>query len=99
VDESIAQSGENDVDAEPKAGCEPVRKFPYYKLQHWETRISAWMDIQKSFTTRDLVVTYARHNLNPDTRVRIVIVEGYGSRRLLEDCGIMCEIDQEDEEK
>ena len=78
--------------SKPISGLDPVRSFPYYKLQFWEERVAAWMDVQQRFASRDDLIDHAREHLEPQTLVRIVIVEDYGRRRILEECGPVSEM-------
>ena len=68
----------------PISGLDPARSFPYYKLQYYDTKLSVWIDIQKSFGSIEELHDYAASELEPNTQVRIVIVEEYGKRRVLE---------------
>ena len=74
-----------------KPGIEPVRSFPYYKLQFFDERVVAWMDVQVRFESRDQLLEYALSSLENQVRVRRVIVEGYRRRRILEDCGTVAD--------
>ena len=67
-----------------KPGEKPAREFPYYKLQYREKRVSAWMDVQKRFESTEDLLAHARSALEGGTRIRIVVVEGYGRRHILE---------------
>lgn len=64
-------------------GLEPVRSFPYYKLQYRDECLGVWRDVQKKFRTLQALFDYAHQNLPPKTGTRAMIVEGYGSRRVL----------------
>ena len=63
-------------------GLDPARDFPYYKIQLWQDNIGAWKDIQQKFSSLAELHEYALEQLDPVVRSRIVIVEGYGSRRI-----------------
>jgi len=63
-------------------GLDPVRDFPYYKIQIWQDNIGAWNDIQQKFLSLSDLHYYALAQLDMRARTRIVIVEGYGSRRI-----------------
>lgn len=69
----------------PMPGLEPVRVFPYYKIQVWNNRVSAWQDIQKKFNSLDSLGAYALAELPWSEITRIVIVEAEGRRRV-DDC-------------
>ena len=68
-------------------GLKPVRTFPYYKLQYWEKRVAAWMDVQIKFESPDALLAHAKSKLKSDDRIRIMIVEERGRRRVFQDCG------------
>lgn len=70
-----------------ESGLKPLRNFPYYKLQYWEERVSAWKDVQKSFESPDTLLTYATSKFESHDRIRIMIVEERGRRRVFQDCG------------
>ncbi len=72
-------------------GTQPVRRFPYYKLQHFDDRVAAWMDVQIRFESRDQLLDHALSSLEDEARIRIVKVEGYRRRRILEDCGTVAD--------
>jgi len=69
-------------------GLDPVRAFPYYKIQVWNPKASAWKDIQKRFDSLLDLRAFARAAIVPGTLTRIMIVESYGSRRVAEDLSV-----------
>ena len=75
-----------------KPGTHPVREYPYFKLQYFDDRLAAWMDVQRRFESREDVRVHALSSFEKDVRVRIVIVEGERCRRVLEDLGRVAEI-------
>lgn len=56
------------------------RRFPYYKIQILDNKVAAWIDIQKTFYELDDLRTYAREKCAGHRKVRIIKVEGEGSR-------------------
>ena len=66
----------------PIAGLDPVRTFPYYKIQVWNERVNAWRDVQKKFESLDELHTFARVKLSPSETTPVTVVEGCGSRRV-----------------
>ena len=66
----------------PIAGLDPVRIFPYYKIQVWNERVSAWRDVRKKFESLDELHAFACAKLSRTETTRVMIVEGYGSRRV-----------------
>lgn len=47
--------------------------FPYYKVQYWDNKVSAWHDIQKSFSTKAQAKVHGiklgiRHRITEVTR-------------------------------
>ena len=66
----------------PIPGIEPHRSFPYYKIQIWEEKRAVWIDVQKKFSTVEAVQAYARQNIERGRRARVMVVEGYGRRRI-----------------
>jgi len=65
-------------------GLEPVRSFPYFKIQYRDEQLGVWKDVQKKFTTVEALTRFARLNLPATARTRVMKVEGYGSRRVLD---------------
>ena len=63
-------------------GLDPVRKFPYYKLQVWDEARAVWMDIQRRFESPEEIRCYAAARLSPSSKARVMIVEDYGRRRV-----------------
>jgi len=63
-------------------GVDPVRRFPYYKIQVWDDRTCAWKDIQKKFPTLAALRAHATEKLSRQAITRIVVVEDYGRRRI-----------------
>jgi len=51
------------------------RSFPYYKVQFWDNKVSAWHDIQKTFSTPVFAETYS-FNLNKVYRIIEINREG-----------------------
>lgn len=78
----------------PVPGRDPVRTFPYYKIQVWEPRKAVWMDIQKKFRSVDELREFAATDLDPESPTRIMIVEDYGSRRLAKNISPFPESDE-----
>lgn len=70
----------------PRPGIDPVRVFPYYKLQYFDERVVAWMDVQIRFESRDEAVSHAQSKFEGTTRIRIMTVEGEKRRRIFENC-------------
>lgn len=64
-------------------GLDPVREFPYYKLQTRNHRLGVWEDIQKKFQSLSDLCQFAGANLSPEVVSRVMIVEDYKSRRVL----------------
>ena len=69
-------------------GLDPVRSFPYYKIQVRHENIGVWKDIQKKFMTKSELHAYANLQLEREARTRIVIVEDYGRRRIERDTDV-----------
>lgn len=67
----------------PKPGLVPVRSFPYFKLQYRDEHLGVWKDVQKKFYVLQALTDYAKQHLPVDAELRVMIVEGYGSRRVL----------------
>jgi hypothetical protein len=61
-------------------GVDPVRNFPYFKIQVWEDRRAVWIDVQKKFHSVADLQKHARENLDPTVKARIVVIEDYGRR-------------------
>ncbi|MBN1213512.1 MAG: hypothetical protein JXA92_13155 [candidate division Zixibacteria bacterium] len=66
-------------------GLDPVRDFPYYKIQIWQDNIGAWKDNQQKFSSLSELHLYALEQLDSLARTRIVKVEGCGNCRIDED--------------
>ena len=56
------------------------RRFPYYKIQVYDNKVAAWVDIQKAFYELEDLRTYASEKCAGPREVRIIKVEGEGSR-------------------
>ena len=67
-----------------KPGLNPIREFPYFKIQYWDQHIAAWVDIQKSFRSIRELIQSARLHVNPDNRTRIMEVQTYRRRRIVQ---------------
>lgn len=65
-------------------GLDPVRTFPYFKIQYRNDQLGVWTDVQKKFPTLESLTEFARQNLEMSLRTRIMKVEDYGSRRVLD---------------
>ena len=63
-------------------GLDPVRRFPYYKLQYWDESRAVWIDVQKRFESADVLRDYAASKLVSTCKRRVMIVEDYGRRRI-----------------
>ena len=63
-------------------GLEPVRSFPYYKIQVWQNEMGVWKDIQKKFMSLSELHCYATRHINRKVQTRVVIVEDYGLRKI-----------------
>lgn len=51
------------------------KSFPYYKVQYWNYKVSAWHDIQKSFETK----AFARlHGIKLGTKYHIMEITREG---------------------
>ena len=57
------------------------RVFPYYKIQIYNEKFAAWVDIQKAFYDFSHLISYAREKRLDRQKARIIIVEGEGNRR------------------
>jgi len=42
---------------------DPMRRFPYYMIQVWNNRVSAWQDIQKRFESLQALHCFAIETL------------------------------------
>lgn len=58
-----------------------VRFDPYYKIQRWEARSLAWLDIQKAHSTIEEAISAAGDGLR-DVDWRIMLVNEEGRRPL-----------------
>ncbi len=68
----------------PIPGLDPVRKFPYYKIQVRDEKLGVWRDIQKSFASLNTLHQYANRHLEHSLQTRIMKVTEYGKREVLE---------------
>jgi hypothetical protein len=55
-----------------------ARFAPYYKVQWWDDRSAAWIDVQKRHDTPDA----ARAAFRPDTHCRVMEISMSGRRPL-----------------
>ncbi len=75
----------------PKPGTQPIRRFPYYKLQCFDDRVVAWMDLQIRFESCDRSLNHALSTFGDKVRIRVMMVEGEKSSRILESCGTVAD--------
>ena len=65
-------------------GLDPVRSFPYFKIQYRDEKLGVWRDVQKKFAHIESLIEFAKQNLVQGQRTRIMKVGDYGSRRVLD---------------
>jgi hypothetical protein len=51
--------------------------FPYYKVQYWDYKVSAWHDIQKLFKTE---AEARRYGITLETRYRVMKITREGRK-------------------
>ena len=76
-------------------GLQPVRTFPYLKLQFWDDNVCAWKDVGRKFTDRESALGHAIDFLPPDRRVRLMIVVDRKTRRVFEEIGRLGDLPSE----
>ncbi len=56
------------------------RRFPYYKIQIYDDKVAAWVDIQKAFYSTEDLILYASDKIGESQKFRIMIVKGERER-------------------
>ncbi len=65
-----------------RPGIEPLRRFPYYKIQIWDENRAVWVDIQKKFYSIEDMHKFVESNLKVEQISRAVVVSGDRNRRV-----------------
>jgi len=51
------------------------KSFPYYKVQYWDYKVSAWHDIQKAFLTEAMA---RKHGITLSAKYRVMKITREG---------------------